>query len=63
MLRGNLYGLIIALLSFVIAVVLTLQQVKESGVRIELVIQPITPPTEPTDPGGGRRQEVTESTY
>ena len=55
MLRGNLYGLIIALLSFVIAVVLTLQQVKESGVRVELIIQPITPPTESTDPGGGLR--------
>jgi hypothetical protein len=59
MLRGNLYGLVIALLSFVIAVVLTLQQVKQSGVRVELIIQPITPPTEPTDPGGDRRQEVT----
>lgn len=63
MLRGNLYGLIIALLTFVIAVVLTLQQVKESGVRIELVIQPITPPIEPTDPGGDRRQEVTVNTH
>lgn len=62
MLRGNLYGLVIALLSFVIAIVLTVQQVRDSGVRVELIIQPITPPTEPTDPGD-RRQEVTESTY
>ena len=62
MLRGNLYGLVIALLSFVIAVVLTLQQVQQSGVRVELIIQPITPPKGPTDPGGGRRQEVTENT-
>ena len=61
MLRGNLYGLVIALLSFAIAIVLTLKQIKENGVRVELIIQPITPPTEPTDPGGGRRQEVTEN--
>jgi hypothetical protein len=63
MLRGNLYGLVIALLSFVIAVVLTLQQVQQSGVRVELIIQPITPPMQPADPGGQRGQEVTENKH
>jgi hypothetical protein len=63
MLRGNVYGLVIALLSFAIAVVVTLQQVKQSGVRVELIIQPLPPPTELTDPGGGRRQEVTENAH
>jgi hypothetical protein len=55
--------LVIALLSFVIAVVLTLQQVQQSGVRVELIIQPITPPMQPADPGGQRGQEVTENKH
>ena len=39
MLNGNFYGLIITLLTLVIAVVLTARQVRETGIRFELVIQ------------------------
>jgi hypothetical protein len=41
MLNGNLYGLVITLLTFVITVVLTMRQVQETGVRFELIIQPV----------------------
>ena len=61
MFRGNLYGLAIALLSFVIAVMLTVRQVKESGVRVEFTIQPVMPEGQLKDPDDGRKQEVTEN--
>jgi hypothetical protein len=41
MLNGNFYGLIITLLTLVIAVVLTARQVQETGIRFELTIQPV----------------------
>ncbi len=41
MFNGNLYGLIITMLTFVIAVVLTMQQVEQSGVHLELIIRPV----------------------
>lgn len=41
MLNGNLYGLIITVLTFVIAVVLTMRQVERTGVHVELIIRPV----------------------
>ncbi|MBX2804746.1 MAG: hypothetical protein KTR19_02140 [Hyphomicrobiales bacterium] len=63
MFRGNLYGLIIVILSFAIAVIATVKQVQQSGVRVELIIQPILPPTQLADPGRDPRQEVTFNTH
>ncbi len=37
---GNLYGLIIAILSMAVTIVLTMQHIRESGFRLELIIQP-----------------------
>lgn len=41
MFNGNLYGVIITMLTFVIAVVLTMQQVKQTGIHVELTIRPV----------------------
>jgi hypothetical protein len=41
MFNGNLYGLIITMLTFVIAVVLTMRQVEHTGVRVEFTIRPV----------------------
>jgi hypothetical protein len=59
MLRGNLYGLIIALLTFVIAIILTMRQVQESGIRVELIIQPINEAAHERQRDDDRRREVT----
>ena len=40
MFNGNLYGLVITMLTFVIAVVMTMRQVEQTGVHIELTIRP-----------------------
>ncbi len=39
MFNGNFYGLIITILTMVIAVVLTMRQVQETGIRFELTVQ------------------------
>jgi hypothetical protein len=39
MFNGNFYGLIITLLTLVIAIVLTARQVQETGIRFEVTIQ------------------------
>jgi hypothetical protein len=41
MLNGNLYGLIITILSLVIAIVLTMRHIEQRGIRVEFVIQPV----------------------
>ena len=41
MFNGNLYGVIITMLTFVIAVVLTMRQVEQTGVHVELIIRPV----------------------
>ena len=41
MFSGNFYGLIITLLTLVIAVVLTARQVQQTGIRFEVTIQPV----------------------
>ncbi len=41
MLNGNVYGLIITVLTFVIAIVLTMRQVERTGVHVELIIRPV----------------------
>ena len=41
MLNGNLYGLIITVLTFVVAIVLTMRQVERTGVHVELIIRPV----------------------
>lgn len=41
MFNGNLYGLIITMLTFVIAVVLTMRQVEQTGVHVEFIIRPV----------------------
>jgi hypothetical protein len=41
MFNGNLYGLIITMLTFVITVVLTMRQVEQSGVHVEFIIRPV----------------------
>ena len=41
MFDGNLYGLIITMLTFVIAVVLTMRQVEQRGIHFELTIRPV----------------------
>jgi hypothetical protein len=38
--NGNLTGLIIAMLSLAITVVLTMRHVKENGFRLEIIVQP-----------------------
>lgn len=58
MLRGNLYGLIIALLTFVIAIVLAVREVRQGGVRVELIIQPVERPYQPNNPGTRPEREV-----
>jgi hypothetical protein len=40
--NSNLYGVIITILTFVIAVVLTMRQVEQTGVHVELIIRPVT---------------------
>jgi hypothetical protein len=42
MFNGNLYGLVITMLTFVIAVILTMRQVEQTGVHFELTIRPVT---------------------
>ena len=42
MFNGNLYGLIITMLTFVIAVVLAMRQVEQSDVHLELIIRPVS---------------------
>ena len=39
--NGNLYGLAITVLTFALTVVLAVKQVQETGVRFELVVQPV----------------------
>ena len=41
MFNGNFYGLVITLLTLAIAVVLTLREVQETGIRFEVTIQPV----------------------
>jgi hypothetical protein len=41
MFNGNFHGLIITLLTLVIAVVLTARQVQQTGIRFEVTIQPL----------------------
>jgi len=41
MLNGNWYGLIITLLTLLIAVILTIRNVGDTGIRFEVVIQPV----------------------
>jgi hypothetical protein len=41
MLNGNLYGLIITMLTFVITVILTMRQVEQTGVHVEFTISPV----------------------
>lgn len=41
MFNGNLYGLMITMLTFVIAVVLTMRQVEQTGVQVEFTIRPV----------------------
>ena len=41
MFNGNLYGVIITMLTFVIAVVLTMKQVEQTGVHVEFIIRPV----------------------
>jgi hypothetical protein len=50
MLNGSWYGLIITLLTLIIAVVLTVRQVSDTGIRFEVVIQPV-PVITPKDDG------------
>ena len=45
MFRGSLYDFAIAVLSFVVALVMTAREVDERGVRFEVTIQPITKTT------------------
>jgi hypothetical protein len=37
---GNLYGLIIAILSLAVTIVLTIKNVRENGFRLEIIVQP-----------------------
>jgi hypothetical protein len=37
---GNLYGLIIAILSLAITIVLTMQHIKQNGFHLEIIVQP-----------------------
>ena len=37
---GNLYGLIIAILSLAVTIVLTMQHLKQNGFRLEIIVQP-----------------------
>lgn len=41
MFNGNFYGLVITLLALVIAVVMTARQAQETGIRFEVIIQPV----------------------
>jgi hypothetical protein len=41
MFNGNFHGLIITLLTLVIAVVMTARQVQQTGIRFEVTIQPV----------------------
>ena len=41
MFNGNLYGVIITMLTFVIAVVLTMKQVEQTGVHVEFIFRPV----------------------
>lgn len=41
MFNGNVYGLVITMLTFVIAIMLTLRQIEQTGVYVELTIRPI----------------------
>ena len=43
MFSGNSNGLIITILTFVIAIVLTMRQVERTGIHLELTIQPVGP--------------------
>ena len=37
---GNLYGLIIAILSLAVTIVLTMQHIKQNGFHLEIIVQP-----------------------
>ena len=37
---GNLYGLIIAMLSLAVTVLLTMQHLKQNGFHLEIIVQP-----------------------
>jgi len=58
MFNGNLYGVIITMLTFVIAVVLTMKQVEQTGVHVEFIIRPVAVETlgkeQPREVGAGR---------
>ena len=45
MFRGSLYDVVIAVLTFVAALVMTAREVDERGVRFEVTIQPIAKAT------------------
>lgn len=55
MLNGNWYGLVITLLTLVIAVILTVRHVSDNGIRFEVVIQPV-PMERPND---DRKRQIT----
>ncbi len=52
---GNLYGLIIAILSLAVTIVLTIKNVRESGFHLEIIVQPATTYTPP--PGRSEGQQ------
>ncbi|MGF1621787.1 MAG: hypothetical protein ACFCUR_14370 [Rhodomicrobiaceae bacterium] len=56
MLNGNWYGLIITLLTLIIAVILTVRHVSDTGIRFEVVIQPV-PVIRPKDDGGRQMKD------
>ena len=60
MFNGNLYGVIITMLTFVIAVVLTMKQVEQTGVHVEFIIRPVAVETlgkeQPREVGPARRR-------
>ena len=51
MLNGNWYGLVITLLTLIIAIILTVRHVSDTGIRFEVVIQPV-PVIRPKDDDG-----------
>jgi hypothetical protein len=43
MFNGNFHGVIIAILTLIIAVVMAAREVRDTGIRFELTIQPMRP--------------------
>jgi hypothetical protein len=48
--NGNLYGLIIAILSLAVTIVLAMQHIEEGGFHLELIIQPAKEYVAPSRP-------------